>query len=80
MTLKSVPLARNSTITVGANLNAYWFRSSNGGKSFDRAIMPQGGHHAIWINPNNSMFMVPSSAGGASVSINGGRIWRTKGN
>jgi len=38
-----------------------WFRSSNGGKSFDRVIAHQGGHHDMWINPNNSTFMVRSN-------------------
>ncbi len=57
-----------------------WYRSSNGGKSFQRAVAPHGDHHDIWINPKNSMFMVQSNDGGANVSLDGGHTWSSQDN
>ncbi len=57
-----------------------WFRSSDGGKTFRRAVAPHGDHHDLWINPKNSQFMVQSNDGGANVSLDGGRTWSAQDN
>ena len=57
-----------------------WFRSSDGGKTFRRAVAPHGDHHDIWINPKNSQYMIQSNDGGANISLDGGRTWSTQEN
>jgi photosystem II stability/assembly factor-like uncharacterized protein len=55
-----------------------WFKSTDGGKTFRRAVAPHGDHHDIWINPRNSMYMIQSNDGGANVSLDGGRTWSSQ--
>ena len=58
-------------------LNTDFYRSLNNGKEFERIRVPHGDNHCLWINPNNSNFMIQSNDGGANVSFNGGRSWST---
>ncbi len=60
--------------------NEGWFKSADGGKTFRRAPAPHGDHHAVWINPNNSDYMIQSNDGGANVSVDGGKTWSTQAN
>ncbi|HYM22777.1 MAG TPA: hypothetical protein VEU08_06205, partial [Vicinamibacterales bacterium] len=55
-----------------------WFKSTDGGKTFRRAVAPHGDHHDVWINPRNSNIMIQSNDGGANVSLDGGRTWSTQ--
>jgi photosystem II stability/assembly factor-like uncharacterized protein len=56
-------------------LNVNFFRSVDGGKTFDRIQVPHGDIHDLWINPDDPKIMVVADDGGAQVTLNGGRTW-----
>ena len=57
-------------------LNTGFYKSVDGGKTFDkRIIVPHGDNHDLWIDPNNPMRMVNANDGGGCVSVNGGDTW-----
>lgn len=57
-------------------LNVDFYKSTDGGKTFDVEIeVPHGDNHDLWIDPNNPDRMVSSNDGGGTVSINGGKTW-----
>jgi len=59
-------------------LNGPLVRSIDGGESFDRVRAPHGDHHAMWINPRNSDWLINGNDGGANVSFDGGTSWSTQ--
>ena len=61
-------------------LNAPFLKSVDGGKSFSRVEVPHGDNHYLWINPNNSSWMVNANDGGANVSFDGGATWSRQDN
>ena len=57
-------------------LNTGFYKSTDGGKTFDTTIkVPHGDNHDLWIDPNNPDRMINSNDGGGNVSINGGKTW-----
>ena len=57
-------------------LNVDFWKSTDGGKTFDTEIkVPHGDNHDLWIDPNNPERMISSNDGGGIVSINGGKTW-----
>ena len=57
-------------------LNTGFYKSMDGGKTFDTTIkVPHGDNHDLWIDPNNPERMINSNDGGGNVSINGGKSW-----
>ncbi len=54
-----------------------FFKSVDGGETFESIPAPHGDHHALWINPDNPENMVNGNDGGAAVTYNGGRSWST---
>jgi len=56
-------------------LNTGFFRSNDGGKTFNGIPVPHGDNHDLWIDPDDSQRMIESNDGGANVSFNGGRTW-----
>lgn len=64
----------NKDIVYGLNVD-FW-KSSDGGVTFDKEIVvPHGDNHDLWIDPNNPLRMIASNDGGACVSVNGGETW-----
>ncbi len=61
-------------------LNAPLLKSVDGGKSFDPVQVPHGDNHYLWINPDNSDWMVNANDGGANVSFDGGASWSRQDN
>ncbi len=61
-------------------LNVLFYRSVDGGKSFDMVMVPHGDNHDLWINPQNNQIMVYGDDGGAAVSFNAGRSWSPQSN
>ncbi|MEE4279308.1 MAG: hypothetical protein V2I82_12635 [Halieaceae bacterium] len=61
-------------------LNAPFMKSIDGGKTFSRVATPHGDNHYLWINPNNSEWMVNANDGGANVSFDGGASWSRQDN
>ena len=57
--------------------NTGLFRSTDGGKSFERINAPHGDHHGLWIDPNNPRRMINGNDGGATISVDGGKNWST---
>ncbi|HSA55934.1 MAG TPA: glycosyl hydrolase, partial [Gemmatimonadaceae bacterium] len=57
-------------------LNVGFFRSRDGGRTFNQTIqVPHGDNHDLWIAPDNPNRMVNANDGGANVSINAGQSW-----
>jgi len=66
------PNDENTVYTMGLGLNV----SSDGGKTFRR--MPSGGgdHHALWIDPDNSNYLLNGFDQGLAVSYDKGKTWK----
>ncbi len=60
--------------------NTGFYRSTDGGKSFNRIRVPHGDNHDLWINPDDPDVMINANDGGSNVSYNGGRSWSTQAN
>jgi photosystem II stability/assembly factor-like uncharacterized protein len=58
-------------------LNVRFWKSKDGGKSFESITTPHGDHHDLWINPNNPEVMVVGDDGGAQVTIDDGASFST---
>ena len=57
-------------------LNTGFYKSADGGETFDHVIRPpHGDQHDLWIDPNNPLRMCNSNDGGGNVSVNGGETW-----
>ncbi len=54
----------------------FW-KSSDGGETFEVIQVPHGDCHDLWINPDDAEVMIEGNDGGANVSYNGGRSWST---
>jgi photosystem II stability/assembly factor-like uncharacterized protein len=53
-------------------LNTRFYRSRDGGESFELIPVHHGDVHDLWINPTNPDLFVVGDDGGAEVSLNGG--------
>ena len=60
--------------TVYVNNLRFW-KSIDGGRSYQMIGTPHGDNHDLWIDPNNPQRMVQGNDGGACVSLNGGASW-----
>jgi len=56
-------------------LNTGFYRSNDGGKTFNGISVPHGDNHDLWIAPDDPARMIESNDGGANVSFNGGKSW-----
>ncbi|MEO8347900.1 MAG: glycosyl hydrolase, partial [Acidobacteriota bacterium] len=56
-------------------LNTGFYRSTDGGRTFNSIRVPHGDNHDLWIDPDEPQRMINSNDGGANVSFNGGRTW-----
>lgn len=57
-------------------LNVGFYKSTDGGTTFNTEINPpHGDNHDLWIDPNNPERMIGANDGGGCVSINGGKTW-----
>jgi photosystem II stability/assembly factor-like uncharacterized protein len=61
-------------------MNAPFLKSVDGGKNFTRVQVPHGDNHYLWINPDDSSWMVNANDGGANVSFDGGASWSRQDN
>ncbi|MDH5804679.1 MAG: hypothetical protein OEZ54_05785, partial [Gemmatimonadota bacterium] len=57
-----------------------YFKSEDGGRTWQRRRTPHGDNHDMWINPNNSNIFIQSNDGGANVTLDGGETWSTQHN
>jgi photosystem II stability/assembly factor-like uncharacterized protein len=58
--------------------NTDFFRSSDGGKTFEPIPMPHGDNHELWIDPKDSSVMIEGNDGGACISLDGGKSWSSQ--
>lgn len=56
-------------------LNVGFYKSTDGGSSFDRIGTPHGDHHDLWISPKDGDRMIVADDGGGQVSYNDGNSW-----
>ena len=56
-------------------LNVQFFRSKDGGKTFQTLRVPHGDNHDLWIAPEDPRRMVEGNDGGATVSFDAGESW-----
>ena len=57
-------------------LNTAFYRSDDGGETFDTRIrVPHGDNHDLWIASSDPERMINGNDGGANVSFNGGTTW-----
>ena len=60
--------------TVYVNNLRFW-KSIDGGRTYQMIGTPHGDNHDLWIDPQNPKRMVQGNDGGACVSFNGGASW-----
>ncbi len=58
-------------------VNVRFWRSRDGGKTFQSISTPHVDHHDLWIDPQEPDRMIVADDGGAQVSYNGGKTWST---
>ncbi len=56
-------------------LNVGFFRSNDGGRTFNAISTPHGDNHDLWIAPGDPERMIEGNDGGAVVTVNGGKSW-----
>ena len=57
-------------------LNVNFFKSTDGGVKFDKAIkVPHGDNHDLWIDPTDPARLAQANDGGGTISVNGGQTW-----
>ena len=59
------------------SLNVGFYKSVDGGKTFEAYGVPHGDVHDLWLNPDDPTRMVVANDGGAQVSVDGGESWST---
>lgn len=67
------PNDENTIYTMGLGLNV----STEGGKTFSRLRGMHGDHHGLWIDPDNSNYLVNTNDGGIYISYDKGKNWRS---
>ncbi len=58
-------------------LNVQFWRSKDGGKTYESIATPHGDHHDLWIDPADRNHLIIGDDGGAQVSMDGGETWTT---
>ena len=61
-------------------LNVRFWRSQDGGKTYESISVPHGDNHDLWIDPADPQRMIQANDGGANVSFDGGATWSTQSN
>lgn len=60
--------------------NVDFYKSSDGGHTFNKVKVPHGDNHGMWIDPKNTNRMIVSNDGGVTVSLDGGKNWTRQDN
>ena len=67
------PRNENKIYVMGLSLNV----STDSGKTFKPLYGMHGDHHGLWIDPDNTDYLVNVNDGGLAISYDGGKNWRT---
>jgi photosystem II stability/assembly factor-like uncharacterized protein len=70
------PVDENTVYT----LNTAFYKSVDGGRTYETIRVPHGDNHDLWLHPKNPSILINSNDGGANVSYNGGKTWSTQAN
>jgi len=65
------PVDENTVYTMGLGLNV----SNDGGKTFRSLRGMHGDHHGLWIDPDNTAYLLNANDGGVCVSYDAGDNW-----
>ncbi len=57
-----------------------FFKSADGGATWQSFSTPHGDNHDMWISPSDGNVMIQSNDGGANISTDGGRTWSSQNN
>jgi photosystem II stability/assembly factor-like uncharacterized protein len=57
--------------------NVEFYKSVDGGKTFNEMNTPHGDHHDFWIDENDPQRMIIGDDGGGQTSFDGGKNWST---
>ena len=60
--------------------NVEFYKSSDGGHTFNKVKVPHGDNHSMWIDPKDPRRMIVSNDGGVTVSLDGGKTWTRQNN
>ena len=60
--------------------NVDFYRSSDGGRTFNKVKVPHGDNHGMWIDPKDPNRMIVSNDGGVTLSLDGGKNWTRQDN
>ena len=60
--------------------NVDFYKSTDGGHTFNKVKVPHGDNHGMWIDPANPRRMIVSNDGGVTVSLDGGTSWSREDN
>jgi photosystem II stability/assembly factor-like uncharacterized protein len=60
--------------------NVEFYKSTDGGHSFNKVKVPHGDNHGMWIDPQNPNRMIVANDGGVTVSLDGGKTWSREDN
>ncbi len=55
-----------------------YYKSTNGGKKWQRLRPPHGDSHDMWIHPEKPNMFIQANDGGANVTFNGGQTWTSQ--
>jgi len=58
-------------------LNVRFYRSKDGGHTYESISTPHGDHHDLWSDPDDADHLIIADDGGAQVSFDGGDNWST---
>ena len=70
--VKVDPNDENTIYTMGLMLN----KSTDGGKTFSSLRGPHMDHHGLWIDPQNSDYLLNVQDGGLTISYDKGKTWK----
>jgi len=70
--VKADPNDPNTVYTMGLGLNV----STDGGKTFKKIGDMHGDHHGLWIDPDNSNYLIDVNDGGLVISYDKGKTWK----
>ena len=61
-------------------LNVRFWKSTDGGRTYESVSTPHGDNHDLWIAPDDPLRMVEGNDGGANVTYSGGATWTRQSN
>ncbi len=61
-------------------LNVGFYRSKDGGATYETLRPPHGDNHDLWIDPHDAQRMINANDGGVNVSFDGGLSWTRQDN